>query len=181
MMKKMRKNLCFLMALIMVLTFSKTVLASGMNSNLEIESDTREYLIVNGKDIVYVGEDYENSDTGEYVKWSNIKGTDKTFNFNIRYSVTSSSFTINGTKVRVTANANVQDLQGVNQSGYDGHLYTVSIVGVYSRNLQFSVGSTQSGTITGLQNGGSYKVQITNNDYLSETRTLVGSGTVYSY
>lgn len=81
-------------------------------------------------------------------------------------------------KVLVSADAEVEDLYGNRVSGYDGHLYTVSIVGWYSRNLQFSVGNEQAGTISGLDNGGSYKVTITNNDYLMDTRYLVGSGTV---
>ncbi len=80
----------------------------------------------------------------------------------------------------VSADAEVQDLDGNVVSGYEGHLYTVSIVGWYSRNLQFSVGYEQSGTISGLDNGGSYKVTIINNDYLSDTRYLVGSGTILS-
>ena len=81
-------------------------------------------------------------------------------------------------KVSVKANAHVEDLQGNPVSGYKGHKYTVSIVGVYSRNLQFAVQGTQSGTISGLQKGGSYKVTITNNDYLDATRNLVGSGSI---
>ncbi|XCP85791.1 hypothetical protein ABXS75_03035 [Roseburia hominis] len=163
----------------MMLSLPTTVSAAETNTN--VSPDNREYLIVNGEDIVYVGEDYENPDTGEYIRWHNTRGTDKHFSFRISYSVTSSSFKINGTKVKVTANAEVQNLQEVTQSGYDGHLYTVSIIGIVNRNLQFSVGGTQSGTITGLQKGGSYKVKITNNDYLDATKKLVGSGTVYSY
>ena len=178
-MKRIKKLICFLLTAIMMFSLSATVSAAEMATN--VSPDNREYLIVNGEDIVYVGEDYENPDTGEYVRWHDTKGTDKTFSFKIRYSVTSSSFKLNGTKAKITANAEVRNLQGVKQSGYNGHLYTVSLVGVYSRNLQFSVGGTQSGTVTGLKKGGSYKVQITNNDYLDATKNLVGSGSVYSY
>lgn len=81
-------------------------------------------------------------------------------------------------KVRVSAEAEVEDLYGNIVNGYDGHLYTVSIVGLYSKNLQFSVGSKQSGKISGLDNGGSYKITITNNGKLTDTRYLVGSGNV---
>lgn len=174
-MRKAKKIVAMILSLVMVLGLSTTAFASDNT----VEADEREYLIVNGTDIVYVGEDYENPETGEYVHWNQTaRGIDKSFSFKIRYSVSSSKFTVHSSKVRVSADAEVEDLNGNVMSGYNGHLYTVSVVGVYSRNLQFSVGSAQSGTISGLDNGGSYKVTITNNDYLSDTRYLVGSGTV---
>lgn len=173
--KRTRKMVAFVLSLVMVFAFSSTTFAAEP----EVLQDDRAYLVVNGEDIVYVGENYENPDTGEYVHWNqDARGVDKSFSFKIRYSVTSSKFTVHSEKVLVTSDAHVEDLYGNYVGGYDGHLYTVSIVGWYSRNLQFSVGNEQSGTITGLDNGGSYKVQITNNDYLSDTRYLVGSGTV---
>lgn len=177
-MKKLKKLMSLLLSVTMLVAFSTTAFAAEPETN--VIPDEREYLIVNGTDIVYVGEDYENPNTGEYIRWNtNARGVDKSFSFNIRYSVTSSSFTVHSTSVLVKANAHVESvIDGSVQSGYTGHLYTVSVVGVYSRNLQFSVGNAQSGTITGLQNGGSYKVTITNNDYLDSSKTLVGSGTI---
>ena len=51
-------------------------------SGNEVEQDDRTYLIVNGEDIVYVGEDYENPETGEYVRWdTSSRGVDKSFFF----------------------------------------------------------------------------------------------------
>lgn len=173
--KKTERLLVVCMLMVTITLFPMTVRAADN----EVIPDDREYVIVNGEDIVYVGEDYENKDTGEYIHWDNrTRGTDKSFSFKIRYSVTSSSFTVHSSKVVVSANAHVEDLNGNVVSGYKGHLYTVSLIGLYSRNLQFSVGSTQSGTISGLSNGGSYKVTIINNDYLDSNRYLVGSGTV---
>lgn len=174
-MKRVKRLVALMLSFTMVFAFSTTAFASEPNM---VIPDEREYLIVNGTDIVYVGEDYENPDTGEYVYWNESRGVDKSFSFKIRYSVTSSKFTVHSDKVRVSADAEVEDLNGNIVNGYDGHLYTVSIVGWYSRNLQFSVGSKQSGTISGLDKRGSYKVTITNNDYLTDTRYLVGSGTV---
>lgn len=174
-MKKLKKSVAMMLSFVMVLMFSTTAFAAEPNV---ITPDEREYLIVNGTDIVYVGEDYESPDTGEYIHWNDSRGVDKSFSFKIRYSVTSSKFTVHSEKVLVSADAHVEDLSGNTVSGYTGHLYTVSVTGVYSRSLQFSVGNSQSGTISGLSNGGSYKVTITNNDYLSDTRYLVGSGSV---
>lgn len=173
--KKTKRIVGMLLSMVMLFSFSMTVSAQEN----EVEQDDRTYLIVNGEDIVYVGEDYENPETGEYVRWdTSSRGVDKSFSFCIRYSLTTSDFTVHSDRVLVTANAYVADLYGVPVNGYTGHLYTVSIVGWYSRNLQFSVGNSQSGTITGLDNGGTYKVRITNNDYLPDTRNLVGSGSV---
>ena len=177
MVKKAKKITGLLLSLVMAFAITMTSFAA----EAKVLQNEREYLIVNGKDIVYVGDDYKNPDTGEYIHWNtDTRGIDKSFSFKIRYSVTSSSFTVNSSTVYVSADAHVEDLNGNTVNGYDGHEYTVSIVGLYNRNLQFSVGGTQSGTITGLNDGGSYKVQITNNDYLSDNLYLVGDGTVSS-
>ena len=158
-----------LVGLLLSLVMSFAVTMTAFAAEPQVTQDEREYLIVNGTDIVHVGEDYENADA---------RGVDKSFTFKIRYSVTSSSFTVHSNKVTISADAQVEDLYGNILSGYNGHKYTVSLIGLYYRNLQFEVGGTQSGTISGLNNGGSYKVQVTNNDYLSDTTYLVGSGTV---
>ena len=53
-----------------------------MAAEPEVLPDDREYLVVNGTDIVRVGEDYENPETGEYVRWDkDARGVDKTFSF----------------------------------------------------------------------------------------------------
>lgn len=175
MIKKTKKMVGLLLGLVMVFAVTMTAFAE----ETEVIQDEREFLIVNGKDIVYVGDDYENPDTGEYIIWNtDARSVVKSFSFKIRYSITSSSFTVNSKEVIVSADAHVENLDGDTVSGYSGHKYTVSIDGVYPRNLQFSVGGTQSGTISGLQEDGSYKVMVTNNDYLSDTRYLVGSGTI---
>lgn len=155
-----KRKIALLMSLVMMFAFSETALAA----ETEVIQDEREYLIVNGEEIVYAGEDYENPDTGEYVRWSQSGSkagkTNKKFSFKIRYSVTSSKFNVSSTKVRITANAHVENSKGGAVSGYDGHLYSVTLSGILNRNLQFSVGESQSGTITGLKKRG--KLQSTN-------------------
>lgn len=174
--RKVNKLASLLLSLIMVFTCSSTVFAAETDI---VVPDNREYLIVNGTDIVYVGEDYENPETGEYIRWNeNARGVDKKFSFRIRYSVTSSDFTVSSSKVRVKVDADVIDYAEVVQDGYDGHAYTVSVSGVYSRNLQFSVGDVGIGTITDLKDGGTYRVTITNNDYLEYGYYLDGSGSI---
>ena len=164
-----------MLSIAMIFAFSTTTFAAESNNE---NPDEREYLVVNGTDIVYVGEDYENPDTGEYIRWKESRGVDKEFYFKIRYSVTSSKFTVHSDKVYVSANAEVQDLYGNKVNGYDGHKYTVYIDGWYSRKLEFYVGGEQSGTISGLKNGGSYSVTIINNDRITDTEYLVGDGTI---
>lgn len=140
------------------------------------------YFIVNGEKVVRLNENYENPETGEYFRWvtnPNARGTiAKSFEFKIRYSVTSSKFTVDSSTVTVSSSAQVQDRYGYNQSGYSGHAYQIQVTGIYSRNLYFSVGGTESGTISNLESGGSYKVTIINNDYLNDSLYLVGSGTI---
>lgn len=64
-MKRVKKLVALMLSFAMVFASSTTAFASEANM---VIPDEREYLIVNGTDIVYVGEDYENSDTGEYVR-----------------------------------------------------------------------------------------------------------------
>lgn len=140
------------------------------------------YFIINGEQMIDVYEDYENPETGEYIHWTtntNARGVVvKTFSFKIRHSVTSSKFTVGSTSVYVSSDAHVEDISGNYQSGYSGHAYQISINGIYSRNLYFSINGTESGTITGLSNGNQYSVTIINNDYLSDRYYLVGSGSI---
>lgn len=174
--KKFRGMMTLLLALMMVFACTMTTLAAERNN---IAQDGREYLIVNGTDIVYVGEDYQNSETGEYIYWkNNARGVDKEFSFKVRWSVTSSNFTVSSEKVRVTADASVVDYADVPQSGYEGHLYTISVSGVYSRSLQFSVDEITSQTINNLIKGGTYRVTITNNDFLEDGLYLYGDGKI---
>lgn len=116
-MRKMKKIVAMMLSLAMVLGFSATAFAADYDT---VEADEREYLIVNGTDIVYVGEDYENPETGEYVHWNQTaRGIDKSFSFKIRYSVSSSEFTVHSSKVLVSADAEVEDLNGNVMSGYE--------------------------------------------------------------
>ena len=89
--KKTKRIVGMLLSMVMLFSFSMTVSAQEN----EVEQDDRTYLIVNGEDIVYVGEDYENPETGEYVRWdTSSRGVDKSFSFCIRYSLTTSDFTV---------------------------------------------------------------------------------------
>lgn len=175
---KMKKLLSLVMSMMVILMMPSVVMASE-SETLELEE--REYLIVNDTDIVYVGEDYENPITGEYIRWQNGRGLDKKFTFSVKYSVKSSKFVINGSSVDISTTAQIEDRNGNSASGYYGHLYMVSILNFLTcKDLQFSLGKVQSGTITGLKSGGSYYVQIVNNDYLPDNLYLVGEGTIVS-
>lgn len=166
----------FSFALMLMLSLAMNVCAAEE----EVQETDDPYLIVNGTDVVLIGEDYENPETGEYIHWGKERGTDKSFSFKIQSTLKSSKFTVNSTKEKVTCSASITDSSLNPISGYTGHQYTVSLSkGIGSgKSLKFKVGGTQSGTITGLTKGGSYYVQITNNDYLPSTRYLSGSGTI---
>ncbi len=64
--KDSKKLLGLALSFIMILSFA----TSSFAAEQDIVQDDRDYLIVNGTDIVYVGEDYENPDTNEYIHWS---------------------------------------------------------------------------------------------------------------
>ena len=169
------KNIASLvLSVIMLMVFSTSVLADEPDA----VPDNREYIVVNGTDRVRVGEDYKNSETGEYIRWDkNARKADKTFSFKIRYSISTSKFEVKSSTVSVKSDAHIEDYRGNVVNG-KGHKYTISIIGVLTRNLKFAVQGTQKGTVTGLKKGGKYKVTITNNDYLDNTKYLVGNGSV---
>lgn len=176
-MKKTRKKI-----LAVVLTLAMTFFMPGNVFAAENSEEKGPYLIINGEKVVYAYENYENEETGEYIRWvtnkNAISSVAKTFSFKIRNSVTSSKFTVGSTSVKVSSDAHVEDIYGNYASGYSGHAYQIQLTGIYSRNLYFSVDGTESGTISGLTNGGSYSVTIINNDYLSDNYYLVGTGTI---
>ncbi|MDU7166171.1 hypothetical protein [Finegoldia magna] len=173
-MKEFKKVISILLIGVFVIFSSNSVFAA----NQITDKKDKAFVIVNGQEIVYEGENYDNPNTGEYIHWTGERSADKNFTFKIRYSVQSSKFTVHSSKVLIKSNAHIENVHGNVLSGYNGHLYQVTIDGFYSRALQFSVGSSQSGTIKGLKKGGSYRVTIINNDYLDGSKYLVGSGSV---
>lgn len=86
---------------------------------------------------------------------------------------------VNGTSAKVTASACLTD-QADDPLNYDNFKYTVSINGVYSRKLNFNIGGTQSGTISGLQKGGTYTVTISTGESVPGNGYLQGSGKIVS-
>lgn len=153
---KIRKIMSLMLTLVCLLCTSSKVFAAS--------AEEMPYFIINGEEIVYYGENYINSETGEYFIWktnpNSRSSSSREFSFKIRNSVESSYFTINNTKVSVEANANVTDTDFNWVNGFNGFPYTVTIKGILSRKLDFEVGGTESGTISGLVNGGEYKVKI---------------------
>lgn len=153
---KIRKIMSLMLTFVCLLCTSSDVFAAS--------AEEIPYFIINGEEIVYYGENYINSETGEYFIWktnpNSRSSSSREFSFKIRSSVESSYFTINSTKVSVEANANVTDEDFNWVNGFDGFPYTVTIRGVFGRKLNFEVGGTETGTVTGLVNGGEYKVEI---------------------
>ena len=140
---------------------------------------TGAYIIINGTEKVYVGEDYENPETGEYIHWISTYGTVKSFTYKIRYSVASDYFVINSTSVNIDSTAYVTDSAGNIKSGYDGHKYSIRLEKLFfSKTLNFAVNGKESGTISGLTKGAKYMVVITNSDTLDSNRYLTGDGSI---
>lgn len=131
------------------------------------------------------GVDYENKETGEYFRWKDVPsefslmGTvAKEFTFNIRYSV-QSSVTVDSSSVKVEASAHVEDVFGNYVDRYKGHKYTVQLSRWFTtKSAQFKVGTTETKTLTGLEEDTSYTLKVINNDRLADGDYLVGSGTI---
>ena len=168
--------LCFVLSLGLVFVPNQGVYAQG--------NDEGECVILSDNKRVPLYTNYENPETGEYIRWEFTKDKAgevvKKFSFKIQWSVTSSNFTVKSSKVKVSANAHIEDYNGTVFNCNDGHRYEVQIIGVYARSLYFAIGGTESGTIDGLKKGGSYKVKIINTDSISDANYLVGSGTIKS-
>ena len=164
------------MTLLLCVLFSSIGTISA--SAAELEKVDKPCFIINGTEKVYEGEDYYNEETGEYFYWGKGRGVDKTFSFKIRYSVESSGFTVNGKSVVVDASAHVTyDNDIVNYGSFEYHVY---LNGLYSRKFVFNIEGTQTGTISGLKNGGTYRVMISTGAVLPDNYYLDGEGTITS-
>ena len=175
-MRKMTKILSLVTMLVML--FSITANAAQDEPPAGKQDN---YVILNGDTVVYEGQDWEDPETGEYFRWSNTRGIDKAFSFKIRNSVESSKFTVNGSSVTITCYAAVKNSKGEIIQGYENHRYRVELKGIFSRSLDFRAQRNASGNISGLVNGGSYSVKITNLDSISSSvHYLEGDGRVVS-
>ena len=175
MIKTVKRVSLIVMSLALTLMLSNMAFADERTEAVNVD---RPYVIINGTHIVYEGENFESPETGEYFRWDNSRGIDKFFSFKIRYSVQSSNFRVNSSKVLIASDAHIENSSGRKLYGYNGHSYTVSIGGWYSRDLKFAVGGNEAGTVSGLTKGGQYRVSIYNSDSLGEDKYLVGEGTV---
>lgn len=177
-MRKKKRIFAVLLSMVLMLLSTGNVFAAEATPSEDIQ-----YFVINDEIVVPEGQDYENPETGEYFRWKtsvNARGAIvKEFEFMVRYSVTSSSFTVGSTKVEVESSAYVgySDYDPA-VGNYNGHVYRVEIIGWLTRSLTFEVGGDETGVVTGLQNGGSYKVRIANEDYLESPLYLIGGGTV---
>ncbi len=178
-MKLMKSVMSLIMAV--ALLFGAGVETNAAELSKQNDDDC---FIINGNIKVPMYTDYYNPETGEYLRWKDTvdsKGTiAKTFEFRIRYSVTSAKFTISSTSVYVDSSAWYENAAGNPVSGGDGHRYTIDVFATFvGDSLQCDIGGTESGTLTGFTSGNQYRVRITNNDALPySTYYLVGVGTI---
>ena len=152
------------------------------------EEENIPYFIINDKYKVYCGENWENPETGEYFRWIDNKvqplaksqKVAKSFEFSITSTLTSSSFTIDGTKVDISAYASIRNTKTNKElSGYNNHEFSVGLVRVFwSKYIRGTVGNGVSGSISGLTKGAKHQVKIINHDRVPDGYSLVGGGTV---
>lgn len=172
--KRNFKKLLPLMCVMGVILFGgKTTLAATPDANTPVDNE----IVLEGM------QDYENPETGEYLRWSETysatKGVVKNFTFKIRYSVKSSGVVTNSDSVTVKATANIENAAGQTVSGYTGHKYRVGLERLFwLKETTLSVKGTTSGTISGISSNSKHDLVITNEDYLPSGYYLVGSGSL---
>ena len=112
--------------------------------------------------------------------------TDKSFTFQIRFSVTSAAFDLSHSTAKISASAKVINYEtGYTQSGYGDHEWSVNLFSTAFLGKSVTVNGTVDsgvyGTSTGWNTSQDHKVTIINNDYLPATLRLKGSGTIKTY
>lgn len=158
---------------IKVLLAIMTVISMAF-SYTPIHASNSDYVLINDKVKVYAGQNWEDPVTGEYFRWispaqSKLAGSKKAtssikyFSFQIRHSIESASFNMPKTKVYVSTSAFIGMQDGTWMRTGTGIPYTVSLrksSGIMNKTLNFKIGGTTSGSISGLTSGVNYKVRI---------------------
>ena len=163
-----KKKLLSMLFIIGAIMFSsKPTLAAT-----ETSSTSEDVIILEGM------QDYENTETGEYLKWtetySATKGVIKNFTFKIRFEVRSEDIITNSSSVTVNATANIQNSVGENVSGYFGHKYRVGLERLFwAKNTTLSVKDITQGTISGINSGSKHDLVISNENYLPSGYYLI--------
>lgn len=170
----MRKLIIFVICCILVVS-------NGINSYAAENNEQKFYVVINDEEIVFEGDNYVNPETGEYFYWKDAsRGTDKTFEFKIRYSVQSSSFTIAGSSAIVRSMGEIKDFNGNVLSAYTSQRYEVGLSGASSASFEPLVGYQTSYLFNAIS-GGSYRVTIRNPiDLRNVDAYLEGYGSITS-
>lgn len=147
----MKRNIFVLFVITMIaICISSCSNSFDVSSNRISEIETRNVQ----RTVIQVkyGEDWENPETGEYVRWDKISllrgSTARYFSFSIRYSFTVSDIPISTSNINVYSSADV-----ISQSGgpldqdYTGREYTVEVGNWFSSTATFAVGGS-SGPVT---------------------------------
>ncbi len=169
---------------VLILTLVMMICTESKIEAAEVSKQS-DYVLIDNSVKVPLYQNYTNPKTGEYFRWNistDSRGSvAKRFSFKIRYSVESSKFTINSSKVKVKVSADIEDYTGTpSEFNNKGHRYEIEIFNflTISKTLHCAIGGTESGTLSGFNPGSKYKVRITNNDALSDANYLVGEGTI---
>ena len=172
---KIKKIIIFLLVMLVSISIlSPKVYASNDDSTQQ------EYYDENGN--------YYNLETGEYFIWNtNSRSTAKTFSFKIRYLVSSASFRLNSSTVRIKVyQAVFQKSDGSSASCCNDHEFVVdlrreALLDTHNKAYFYApFTSTQTWNLGGgFYTTENYYLEINNNYSLPSGVYLVGSGEVY--
>jgi hypothetical protein len=182
-MKKIKVLLSLTLAFMMAVVATIPTYAAEEGETVELSD---EYFLDGW---IQTGENsFENPETGEFFKMSDsrLRGTDKSFTFRIQHGVTSATFKLSGTKVKIHIDSvNFTTYAGAYISGSGSHKFYVNLqrdqgfLGWTSNVAHFS-GAGVKDMGGGFSTTGSYRVHISNTDGLSGNTYLNGSGRIVS-
>ncbi len=187
MLRKKSKIASLLLCLMLIMCSTVFSFASEENPNASATSQN------NSVQIIEVGEDWTNPDTGEYFRWIDDTGMStmaageisKSFEFSIKSQVESpTAFVINSTQVDVKSSARITDAWNNPVSNPKVVDYSVKIFKLlgFSNTANFKSATTETKGLSGFTSGDSYYIRIrveSNSSYLADKDYyLTGSGTV---
>lgn len=167
---------------LLVMFLSVTLISPSVSALETNNLSNKEYYDENGN--------YYNPETGEYFIWNqNSRSTAKPFSFKFQYTLTSSNFKLNTSRVKINVyNAHFEYGSGTDTSCCNDHHFEVDLrrdqLILPTHNIAdfyapFSSASVDLGS--GFSTDAEYFIEINNVDGLDEGVYLVGNGEVYCY
>ena len=186
---KIKKIASILLSAIMIFGILTTV-TNAQSVEMDSNQSTEEYVLINGSLVPIDELSLYNEGTFEikpsFLQRINSNGT---FDFDVGYSVTSTSFKVSATQTTIKVKASIKGPTGNDvTSSYPDHRYQIifykkgSILDTKISSSYFYADKTEySWAVVGLNTSDTYYFVINNTDYLPSGTTVSGSGSLTNY